>query len=50
MVKVDMKKLSLKEKVVKVVELKQLQQEFQALCDQECTRNDEVATHQSEAA
>ena len=44
-----MKKLSLKEKVAKVVELKQLQQEVQALHDQEKRRNDEVTAHQSEA-
>ena len=31
--KLEMKKLSLKERVTKIVEIKQLQQEFQALSD-----------------
>ena len=33
-----------------MVEIKQLQQEFQALCDQERTREVEVEAHQFEAA
>ena len=47
--KVEMKKLPFQEKVMKMVEIKQLQQEVQALCDQEWTREAEVEAHQSEA-
>ena len=48
-VKEDMKKLSIKERITKVVELKQLQQEVKTLCKQEQKRNDEMTKHQSEA-
>ena len=48
MAKAEMKKLSLQEKVTKIVEIKQLQQEVQDLWDQEGTRNEEVEVHQSE--
>ena len=44
-VKADMKKLPLKEKVEKVAEIKQLQQEIKTQCDKEQSRNDEVTTH-----
>ena len=36
--KVEMNKLSFQEKVTKMAEIKQLQQEFQDLCEQERTR------------
>ena len=48
--KAEMKKLSFQEKVTKMVEVKQLQQEVQALCDQERTREMEVEAHQSKVA
>ena len=46
-VKADMKKLSIKEKIAKVVELKQLQQEVKNLHDQEQKRNEEVVAQQT---
>ena len=45
-----MKKLPLKEKVTNIVEIKQLQQEVQALHDQEWTRNEEVVAYQLETS
>ena len=48
-VKEEMKKLSLQENVTKMDEMKQLQQEAQAIHDRECTRNDEMETYQSKA-
>ena len=45
--KAEMKKLSLQENVTKMAKIKQLQQEAQALCDRERTRNEEVETYQS---
>ena len=50
MTKAYMKNLPFKEKVTKMDEIKQLEQEFQALHDQEQTREAEVEAHQSEAA
>ena len=44
-----MKKLSFKEKVMNMAQMKQLQQEVQALCDQEQTREADVEAHQSKA-
>ena len=44
-----MKKLSLQENVTKMDEMKQLQQEAQALHDCERTRNEEMETYQSKA-
>ena len=45
-----MKNLPLQEKFAKIAKVKQLHQEVQALRDQEQTKNDGVAAHQSEAA
>ena len=47
--KEEMKKLLFKEKVMRMVEIKQLQQEFQDLCDQANTREVQVEAHHSEA-
>ena len=47
MVMADMKKMPLKEKITKVSELKQLQQEVQTLYDQERKINDEFTTKQT---
>ena len=47
-VKADMKKLPIKERSVKVAELKQLQQEVKTLRNQEQKINDEFTEHQSE--
>ena len=44
-VKVDMKKLPIKERSVKVSNLNQLQQEVKTLHDQEQKRNDEIIEH-----
>ena len=44
-VKSDMKKLSIKEKIAKFFELKQLQQQFKTLCNQDRKINDEVKVH-----
>ena len=44
-----MKKLDIKEKIEKEVELKQLQQQVKNLCDQDKKRNEEVAAQQEEA-
>ena len=46
--KAEMKKLSLKEKVKKMVDTKQLQQEVKFVCDEEYKRNNEIIEHQSE--
>ena len=43
-----MEKLSIKEKIAKVTELKQLQQKVKNICDQEQKRNEEVTTQQTE--
>ena len=48
-VKEEMKKIPFQEKVSKMAEIKQLQQELQALHEQERTREAEVETHQLEA-
>ena len=48
-VKTEMKKFPLKDKVTKMAEIKQLQQEVQALCDQERTREAEMEERQLEA-
>ena len=42
-----MKKLPFKEKVIKMVEIKRLQQEVHDLHDEEWTREAKVETHQS---
>ena len=49
-VKAEMIKISLKDKVANVSEVNHLQQEVQVLRDQERTRNYEVAAHHLEAA
>ena len=41
-VKVDMKKLSIKERITNIAELKQLQQEVENLYEKEQKRNDDV--------
>ena len=44
-----MKKLLIIEKIAKVVELKQLEEEVKTLHNKEKSMNDEVTAHQSEA-
>ena len=48
-IKEEIKKLPIKEKIAKFVELKQLQEQVRTLCNQEIKRNQETSEEQAEA-